>query len=97
MTKSTPSLPSAVARWDARLFAIGTAHRLACVRTALAVVIGFRLATHQWWTLGDRPEALFDPVPLVQLFSSVPSAWWLVVIEAVGLVRWSRSWFSGAR
>lgn len=85
MTRSTSSLPATITRWDARLFAVGTAHRLACVRTALAVVIGFRLAPHQWWTLGDRPEALFDPVPIVSLFPSVPSAGWLIAIEAVGL------------
>lgn len=86
MSQPPGQLVSQVSRWDALLFAGGTAHRLACVRTALAVVIGFRLAGHQWWLLGDRPPALYDPVSFANVFTTVPSAPWLALIECVGLV-----------
>jgi len=86
---------------DQAVFGPGSAHRVACVRTALVVVIGLRLISHQWWSLSGRPAELFRPVPIVSWLATVPSAWLLVAVEVVGLTavvlcvmkRWPRITF----
>ena len=75
-----------VAALDRHLLAPGTAHELACVRVALALVMILRLAGHHWWDMAGRPHALFVPVPIVSWLSTVPSAPVLVAVEVVGVV-----------
>lgn len=72
-------------RADRLLLSPGSSHRLACVRAALAVAIGFRLLGHQWWQMAGRPPALFEPVPLTAWLSTVPSFGVLVALEVVGV------------
>ncbi len=93
-----------LAWFDRALFAPGSAHRVACVRIALVLIIGLRLITHQWWSMSGRPAELFRPVPVVAWLDTVPSAWVLTLIEVVGLSavvlcvlgRWTRPSFGTA-
>jgi len=75
-----------VGRLDQAMFAPGSAHRVACLRTALVVIIGLRLISHQWWSMSGRPAELFRPVPVVSWLATVPPMWLLVVVEVVGLI-----------
>ena len=72
-------------RMDDSLFGPGSAPRVACVRAALAAIIGFRLVTHQWWSMSGRPPELFRPVPVVSWLNTVPSVWILLLVEVVGI------------
>jgi hypothetical protein len=71
---------------DARLVAPGSAHRLACLRTALAVALAIRIGIGAWTELADRSDAVFEPVLIVSWLGGVPPAGVLVVIQVLGLV-----------
>jgi len=72
--------------FDQHLLAPGSAHRLACVRVALALVMILRLAGHHWWDMAGRPPALYQPVPITSWLSTVPSAGVLIALQVVGVL-----------
>ena len=75
-----------LARLDTRLLAPGSAHRLACVRTVLAIALAVRIGIGAWTELAGRPDAVFAPVLLVSWLPGVPPAGVLVVVQVVGVV-----------
>ncbi|MEJ7727452.1 MAG: hypothetical protein WKH47_10600 [Actinomycetes bacterium] len=75
-----------LARLDARLLAPGSAHRLACVRTALAIALAVRIGIGAWTDLAGRPDAVFAPVLIVSWLPGVPPAGVLVAVQLVGVV-----------
>jgi hypothetical protein len=77
--------PALLGGIDRAVFAPGSAHRVACLRIALVLIIGLRLITHQWWSMSGRPAELFRPVSVVSLLETVPSASALLLIEVIGL------------
>lgn len=75
-----------LARLDARLLAPGSAHRLACVRTVLAIALAVRIGIGAWTDLAGRPDAVFAPVLIVSWLPGVPPAGVLVAVQVVGMV-----------
>jgi len=75
-----------LARLDARLLAPGSAHRLACVRTVLAIALAVRIGIGAWTDLAGRPDAVFAPVLIVSWLPGVPPARVLVAVQVVGMV-----------
>lgn len=71
---------------DRRLFGEGTAHRLAMVRTGLAVTIGLRVALGPYADLAGQPAALFDPPSLLTWMPAMPSRSVLVGVQLVAAV-----------
>ena len=71
-------------RIDRWLFAAGSAHSLACARVVLASALALRVALGPYRGLTDRPDALFDPPPVLEWLGSVPSAWVIVAVQVVG-------------
>ncbi|CAN5757932.1 hypothetical protein BH10ACT1_BH10ACT1_31090 [soil metagenome] len=70
---------------DRALLAPGSPRCLVVIRTAVAVVIGLRLAGRRWWAMADRPGALFEPAWAVSWLSSMPPGPVLVGLQAVGV------------
>ena len=70
---------------DRRLMAPGSAHRLACVRVAVAVVLAVRLALRDWSDLADRPDQLFRPLGVIKAIPAMPPAIILVAVQAIGV------------
>ncbi len=68
---------------DRRLFAAGSAHRLAVVRTGLALTIGLRVALGPYADLAGQPAALFDPPSLLTVLPAMPGRAVLVGIQVV--------------
>ena len=62
----------------------GSAHALGCVRVALAVVIGLRIALGPYVALTDQPDALFVPAFAVGWLSSMPPAPVIVAVQVAG-------------
>lgn len=77
---------SLAAGLDARLLAPGSAHRLACVRTVLAIALAVRIGIGAWSELAGRPDAVFAPVRLVAWLPGVPQAEVLVAVQVLGVV-----------
>lgn len=75
-----------LAALDQRLIAPGTAHRLACVRTLLALALGLRIGIGAWTDLAGRPDEVFASVPIVAWLSGWPPAAVLLVVQLVGVV-----------
>ena len=73
-----------IRRVDEALVAPGSAHRLAVVRTGLAVVIALRLATGPYAALAGQPGALFRPPNLLSWLASMPPVGVVVVIQVAG-------------
>lgn len=71
--------------WDRRLVAPGPADRLRLLQVLLVVAIGCRLALRRWWSLVDRPDELFDPVPILSWMSDPPGTTLIVAVWLVGL------------
>lgn len=86
----TSTIPGSPVGWvravDARLLAPGSAHRLACVRTVLALTLALRLGIGDWAPLGGRPGVLFRPVGVTHLLGGVPPGGVVVVIQVVGVL-----------
>lgn len=78
-------LRNIVSSFDARLLRPGTGHRLACLRSALAAVIAFRLLVSPWWEMAGRPAPLFRPVTFLAWLDTVPPAAVLVSLELIGV------------
>ena len=72
-------------RVDAAYMAPGSAHALGCVRVALAVLIGLRVALGPYVALTDQPDALFVPAFVVSWLSSMPPAGVIVAVQVVGV------------
>jgi hypothetical protein len=70
---------------DRRLLGPGSAHRLACVRTVLALALAARIGIGAWSDLAARPDAVFQPVLIVSWLDGVPPAGLLITIQAVGV------------
>ncbi|MGH9117710.1 MAG: hypothetical protein ACRD0A_07475 [Acidimicrobiales bacterium] len=58
--------------------------RLVFTHVALSALIGLRIVLLPWWRLGETPDALFDPVPIVGFLDGMPSAWVIVALQVVG-------------
>lgn len=71
--------------WDRRLVAPGPVDRLRLLQGLLVLAIGCRLALRRWWSLVDRPEELFDPVPILSWMSGPPGTAAIVAVWLVGL------------
>jgi len=61
-----------------------TGRRLRFVHTALAVLIGLRVALGSYRQLADTPGPLFEPVALLEWAPSMPPAWGFVALQVVG-------------
>jgi hypothetical protein len=87
MTSATvPGLARGVfASIDARLLAPGSAHRLACVRTVLALTFALRIGMGAWTDLAGRPDAVFEPVLIVSWLGGVPTGGVLVTVQIFGV------------
>ena len=89
---------------DDALFGPETGRRLVFVHSALAVLIGLRIALGPYRQLAELPDALFDPVPVLGFLTSMPSAGAIVAIQVVGTMaallaaarRWPRAAFAVA-
>lgn len=68
-----------------RLVATGPPCRLREVHTALALVIGLRLATRDWTLIAQRPRILTDPTSFISWIPVTPPAAVLVAIQLAGL------------
>lgn len=77
---------SAARGLDRWLFAEAAAHRVAVVRAGLAVIIGLRVATGPYRSLGGQPAALFDPPTLLAWLPQMPGRPALVTLQVVGAV-----------
>jgi len=79
---------TASAAWRARLDDVlwgpETGRRLVFVHTALALLIGMRVALGSYRQLADTPGPLFDPVPILAWAPSMPPAWGFVALQVVG-------------
>lgn len=71
---------------DDALFGPGTGRRLLFVHTALAALIGLRVALGSYRQLSGTPAALFEPVPVLVWVPSMPPAWVMVALQVVGTV-----------
>lgn len=69
-------------RW---LFAAGSAHRLAAVRSALAGVIGLRIALGPFRGLHAAPAELFEPPPFLSWLEAMPAHWWFIGLQLLGV------------
>ena len=58
--------------------------RLVFTHVALSVLIGLRIVLLPWWRLGETPDALFDPVPVLGFLRGMPAAWVIVAVQVVG-------------
>jgi hypothetical protein len=74
---------SAAERW---LFAPGSARRLGAVRIGLFSLLAWRLATNDYAAVAGQPQALFDPISLLKLLSSMPSHDVAVTVQVVGVL-----------
>lgn len=70
---------------DRRLFASGSQHRLAAVRTALAAVLLYRIALGPYRRLSTSPPEVFDPPVILSFLSRVPSSGVLFAVQCVGV------------
>lgn len=76
--------------------------RVLFAQTALAALIGLRVALGSYRQLADTPGPLFDPVPILAWAPSMPPAWGFVALQVVGAVaallavlrRWPRATFA---
>jgi hypothetical protein len=80
------AIPRALRSVDDALVAPAAAPGLVRVRAGLSVVLGLRLLARRWWTVAQRPAALFDPVAVVGWLHRPPGPTALVSVEVVGLV-----------
>lgn len=71
-------------RLDDVLWGPETGRRLRFVHTALAVLIGLRIALGSYRQLADTPGPLFDAVAILGWAPSMPPAWGFVVLQVVG-------------
>ena len=71
----------AVDRW---LFAPGTGHRLAVLRTGLVALIGARVALGPYRALAGQPHALFRPVPFLRVLPGMPPLGVMIALQIVG-------------
>jgi hypothetical protein len=87
MTSAQTTGPArgAFATIDARLLAPGSAHRLACVRTVLALTLALRIGMGAWTDLASRPDAVFEPVLIVSWLGGIPAAGVLLTVQLLGL------------
>lgn len=95
-----------MSRWrealDDLLFGPEPGRRVLFVQTALALLIGARVALGSYRQLADTPGPLFDPVPILAWAPSMPPAWGFVALQVVGTVaavlaaarRWPRVTFA---
>lgn len=78
--------------------------RLLFVHSALAVLIGLRIALGPYRALAKVPTALFDPVPVLWFLERMPSEMVIVVLQVIGAAaaglaaarRWPRQTFAVA-
>ncbi|MGH9180339.1 MAG: hypothetical protein ACRDY5_01295 [Acidimicrobiales bacterium] len=70
-----------VDRW---LFRDASAHRLAVVRSGLAVVIGLRIGLGPYAQLAGQPRELFDPPPLVSFLGRMPGTTAMLALQVIG-------------
>jgi hypothetical protein len=76
--------------------------RVLFVQTALAALIGLRVALGSYRQLAGTPGPLFDPVPILAWAPSMPPAWGFLALQGVGAVaallavlrRWPRATFA---
>lgn len=76
--------------------------RVLFVHTALAGLIGLRVALGSYRQLAGTPGPLFDPVPILAWAPSMPPVWGFVALQVVGtaaavlavLRRWPRASFA---
>jgi hypothetical protein len=73
----------AIDRW---LFAPGSSHRLATVRTGLAIVIGMRIALGPYRQLAGQPDALFRPPPMLTWLPTMPPLAVIAAVQIAGVV-----------
>jgi hypothetical protein len=73
-----------VARIDGWLFAPEPEARLRLLRAGIAAVLAARCATGPFARLGGQPEALFQPVWLLEWLERMPSRDVLVALQVVG-------------
>ena len=89
---------------DDALWGPESAQRLVLVQSALAVVIGLRIAMGPYRHLAVLPDALFDPVPVLGFLSGMPGEAVIIGLQVVGTVaalaaaarRWPRATFAVA-
>jgi hypothetical protein len=70
-----------IRRLDDALVAPGSVHAAACLRVALAAVIGVRAATGPYRALAGQPDALFEPAAPVAWIGSMPPAAIIVALQ----------------
>jgi len=97
-----------VSRWravlDDALWGPEAGRRVLFAQTALAVLIGLRVALGSYRQLAGTPGPLFDPVPILAWAPSMPPAWGFVALQVLGaaaallavLRRWPRAAFAVA-
>lgn len=97
-----------MSRWravlDDALWGPEAGRRVLFAQTALAVLIGLRVALGSYRQLAGTPGPLFDPVPILAWAPSMPPAWGFVALQVLGaaaallavLRRWPRAAFAVA-
>ena len=63
-----------------------TGARLLFAHSALAALLGLRVALGSYRQLAHTPGPLFDPVPILAWAPSMPPAWGFVAIQVIGTV-----------
>ena len=71
-------------RIDGWLFAPGSFETLRWVRLAFAVTIGIRAVAWPFRALGDTPNALFSPPPVISWIPGFPPPGWIITMQVVG-------------
>ena len=94
-----------MSRWrealDDALWGPEPGRRVLFAQTALAALIGLRVALGSYRQLAGTPGPLYDPVPFLAWAPSMPPAWGFVALQVVGSVaallavlrRWPRATF----
>lgn len=78
--------PNLLARIDGRLFAPGSIHRFATIRTLLALVLLGRIALGPYARFADTPPEIWSPPKVLFLLSSVPSLGLIRAVQVVGVL-----------
>lgn len=73
-------------RLDDIVFGPETGARLLVAHVGLSLLLAARVSSPAYHRLAELPDVLFDPVPFLGWLSSMPPAWIILAIQAVGVV-----------
>ena len=76
---------SAIAAIERFVFAPEDARRLAALRIGLFGLLAARLAINDYEAVAARPDALFNPISVFELFPGMPSAELTSLVQTMGI------------